>query len=548
MTVAVFTPTRRPCGSQSRERPMTLSLRRHLRRAALAVLAALTTLGISAPMSLAQDRPDLVVAVNALPGSLESIEEQGNVAVRITYTLFDSLIRRDFLADGTGTSSKLVPGLAESWTRVDDRTMDFKLREGVKFHNGDEMTSDDVAFSLVSGRGRGEAPLFGEAKTYMDSISHVIALDRYNVRIVSKEPDILLEQRIAGYSFWIVNAREYLTRGSADFARKPIGTGPYKVEEWVDGEYLKLVAHDDYFGGKPTAASITYKVVPEVSARIAGLVSGEYDIAVNIPPDQVPVIESYPDLKVERIVLDNSHVLRLFPYGPLADKRVRQAISLSIDRDLLRKALWEDKNYTPNGHQLPSYDIWVEDFPAFEYNPEKAKALLKEAGYNGEEIVYRLGLNYYLLSLEAAEAMQQMWKEVGLNITLEPRENNDQAAEAGVHILPWSNTHRFPDPLGSFVPQWGADSGSQKNKEFPERSWNAPARFNELLNVLVTSMDTAERKEAYREALAIWVDEMPGTILYNPLETYAMRKEINWKAYGLYYMDFRPYNLSFGAP
>ena len=512
-------------------------------RAVLRLAAA--ALALIGGTALAEDRPDITVAVNALPGSLESVEEQGNVAVRITYTLFDSLIRRDFLSDGSGTSAKLVPGLAESWTRVDERTIDFRLRQGVKFHNGDEMTSDDVAFSLVAGRGRGENALFAEAKTYMNWISHVIPLDRYTVRIVSKEPNILMEQRIAGYSHWIVNAREYLMRGAIDFARKPVGTGPYKVAEWVDGEYLKLVAHDDYFDGRPTAASITYRVVPEVSARIAGLVSGEYDIAVNIPPDQVPVIRSYPDLKVERIVLDNSHVLRFFPYGPLADKRVRQALSLGIDRALLREALWENANYTPNGHQLPSYDIWVEDFPGFEYNPEKAKALLTEAGYSGEEIVYRLPLNYYLLSLEAAQAMQQMWQAVGLNVKLEPVENFTQAEQPGVNILPWSNTHRFPDPLGSFVPQWGKTSAIQNNRRYPERSWNAPERFNELQNTLIVSMDNAERKAAYREALEIWMDEAPGTILYNPLETYAMRKSLNWKPYGLYYMDFRPYNLTF---
>jgi peptide/nickel transport system substrate-binding protein len=424
--------------------------------------------------------------------------------------------------------------------------MDFKLREGVKFHNGDELTSDDVAFSLVAGRGRGEAPIFGEARTYMGSISHVIPLDRYRVRIVSKNPDVLMEQRIAGYAFWIVNAREYLLRGAEDFARKPIGTGPYKVEELVDGEFLRLVAHDDYFGGRPTAASITYRVVPEVSARIAGLVSGEYDIAVNIPPDQVPVIRGYDDLKVERIVLDNSHVLRFFPYGPLADKRVRQALALGIDRALLREALWENANYTPNGHQLPSYGLYVEDFPDFAHDPERARALLAEAGYNGEEIVYRLPLNYYLLSLEAAQAMQQMWAAIGLNVKLEPVENFTQAEQAGVHILPWSNTHRFPDPLGSFVPQWGARSAIQNNRNFPERSWKAPERFNELQGVLTVSMDRDERLAAYREALAIWNDEAPGTILYNPLETYAMRKDVNWKPYGLYYMDFRPYNLTFG--
>ncbi len=517
-----------------------------MRTAVRLTAAALALMGAIVAPATAEDRPHLTVAVNTLPGSLESIEEQGNVAVRITYTLFDSLIRRDFLSDGTGTSSALVPGLAESWERVDDRTIDFTLREGVKFHNGDELTSDDVAFSLVPGRGLGQAPMFGEARTYMDSISHVIPMGRYGVRIVSKEPDILMEQRIAGYSFWIVNAREYLTRGAADFARIPVGTGPYKVEQWADGEFLRLVAHDNYFDGRPTAASITYRVVPEVSARIAGLVSGEYDIAVNIPPDQVPVIRGYDDLKVERIVLDNSHVLRFFPYGPLADKRVRQALSLGIDRALLRAALWEDANYTPNGHQLPSYDMWIEDFPDFAYDPERARALLAEAGYAGEEIVYRLPLNYYLLSLEAAQAMQQMWAAIGLNVKLEPVENFTQAEEDGVHILPWSNTHRFPDPLGSFVPQWGQTSGIQNNRRRPERSWAAPARFNDLQQTIITSMDWAERKEAYREALTIWNDEAPGTILYNPLETYAMKKSVNWKPYGLYYMDFRPYNLTFG--
>lgn len=513
-----------------------------------ALAAAVLALGLSAP-AIADDRPEIVVAVNGLPGSLESIEEMGNVAVRITYSMFDSLIRRDFLADDSGASSKLVPGIAESWEKIDDRTMELKLRKGVKFHNGDELTADDVVFSLNPGRGHGYNPLIGAARRFMSSISHVEPIDKYTVRIVSREPDVLLDQRLAGYAMWIVNAREYMLKGKDAFARNPVGTGPYKMDEWVEGEYIRLVAHDDYFGGKPTAKSITFKVVPEVSARIAGLVSGEYDIIVNVPPDQVPVLRGYDDVKVESVVLDNTHMLVFFNTGPLADKRVRQALSLGIDRALLREALWENKNYTPNGHQLPSYVMHIKDFPEFEYDPEKAKALLQEAGYNGEEIVYKLPMNYYLLSLEAAQAMQQMWKEVGLNVKLEPVENWDQVTDpnAPVHIRPWSNTHRIPDPIGSFVPQWGKDSDIQKNKDVADRSWNAPARFNELQDVIVTSADMEVRQEAYREALTIWNDEAPGTMLYNPLETYALKKDIQWKPVSLYYMDFRPDNLKFGA-
>lgn len=518
-----------------------------LKRILSAIAVASVTL--TAAPALAQDdnRPDLIVAVNNLPGSLEGIEEMGNVAVRITYSMFDSLIRRDFLADGSGTASELVPGLAESWERIDDRTLELKLREGVKFHDGSELTSDDVVFSFNAGRGHGFDPLIGAAKRFMLTISHIEPVDKYTVRVVSKEPDLLLEQRMAGYAFWVVENKNYLTVGKDAFARNPVGTGPYKMDEWIEGEYIRLASHDDYFGGLPAAKSVTFVEVPEVSARIAGLVSGEYDISVNIPPDQIPTIESYDDLKVEQIVLDNTHMLVFFNDGPTAIKEVRQALSLAINRDLLREALWADKNYTPNAHQLPSYVMYMEDYPGFEYNPEKARALLAEAGYDGEEIVYRFPLNYYLLSTEAAQAMQQMWQSVGLNVKLEPVENWGQVndPDAKVNIRPWSNTHRMPDPLGSFVPQWGANSWVQNNRQKETRSWDAPQEFNELQQTIVASTDWDARQQAYRDALDIWMDETPGTMLYNPLETYAMRDGVSWQPYGLYYMDLRPYNLEF---
>ena len=120
-------------------------------KTSIVMLLALT---FSASSVTAQEdaRPDLVVAVNNLPGSLEGIEEMGNVAVRITYSMFDSLIRRDFLADGSGQASELVPGLADSWERVDARTLDLNLREGILFHDGSELTADDVIFSMTSTR------------------------------------------------------------------------------------------------------------------------------------------------------------------------------------------------------------------------------------------------------------------------------------------------------------------------------------------------------------------------------------------------------------
>ncbi|MEQ9123864.1 MAG: ABC transporter substrate-binding protein [Alphaproteobacteria bacterium] len=519
-----------------------------MQRALVSAAMAIFAIASGGGHALADDRPDLVVAVNDIPDTLEPAEGMGNIHVRVIYSMFDSLIRRDFAADGEGRSSKLVPGLAKSWTKIDDRTLEFDLREGVKFHNGDEVTADDVVFTFTAGRMLGERALLPDGKRFMNTISHAEKLGKYKVRIVSKAPDVLLDQRMAGYASWIVNAREYLLKGYDAYRRAPVGTGPYKLAEFVDGEYVKVVAHDDYFGGRPTAASITFKVVPEVSARIAGLVSGEYDIIVNVPPDQIPTLESYDDVVVKQTVLDNTHMLVYFQDEPfMQDKNVRQALSLAIDRGLLRQALWDDKNYTPNGHQLPSYVMYMEDYPGFAYDPEKAKKLIADSSYKGEEIVYRLPLNYYLNSLEAAQAMQQMWKQVGLNVKIEPVENWSQvtSTDGRVNMRPWSNTHRMPDPLGSFVPQWGPFSHVIRNKQKAERGWKPPQEYFDLLKVIETSADWDERRKAYRAALDIWMDEAPGTMLYNPLETYAMKASVDWMPYSLYYMDFRPDVLKF---
>ncbi|MGD1879519.1 MAG: ABC transporter substrate-binding protein [Kiloniellaceae bacterium] len=515
-----------------------------LKAAAAAALLASGALGLfAAPQAaLADDRPDLIVAVNALPRSLESAEFMGNVDVRVTYNLFDSLIRRDFRADGSGTASKLVPGLAESWTRIDDRTLEFKLRQGVKFHNGDELTAEDVVFSFSRGRLTGPKAILPEGPRFWSTLDRVEAVDPYTVRFIGKVPDVLLEQRLAGYASWIVNAKDYLTKGKDAYAWNPVGTGPYKFVDWKDGDYVKLEAFDDYFGGKPTAKTVTYKVVPELSARIAGLVSGEYDIIVNVPPDQVATLDSYDGVEARSIVLDNSHMLVYNTNNPALDKPLREAMNLAIDRALLRKALWLDKNYTPKGHQLASYTMYDDTRPALSYDVEKAKALVKQSSYNGEELTYRLIPEYYLNGLPAAQAIQQMWKEIGVNVKLEPVENWGQVRAGGWDIYPWSNTHRLPDPVGSFVPQWGPLSGIQKNKLI---AWKAPAEYNKLNAVIEGSADWSERKAAYKQALDLWESEAPGTLLYNPLETYGVKSDIDWLPYALYYMDFRPDNLTF---
>jgi peptide/nickel transport system substrate-binding protein len=221
----------------------------------------------------------------------------------------------------------------------------------------------------------------------------------------------------------------------------------------------------------------------------------------------------------------------------LKDKRLRQALSLAIDRAQLRKTLWNDRNYTPNGHQLPSFGkMYNPDRPGYVYDPEKAKKLLKEAGYDGREISFRVIPNYYLNGTEASQILQQMWKKVGINVALRFVDNFKQVRSKGVEIYSWSNTHRLPDPTGALMITWGPRAAIQRRYKF----WTPPEAFNNGLNEILTTYDMDKRYAAFQKVLDIYEDEMPGTMLYNALYSYAVKKNIDWTPFPILFMDFRP--------
>ena len=184
---------------------------------------------VRTPGALAQTdrRPMLVVAVPELPPTLEPAMELSNVGTRVTYSVFDTLIRRDFLGSPDGGGSALRPHLAESWERESARALVVRLRRGVRFHNDDELTSDDVAFTFAEGRLWGTKPSIAEGPAYFGTLEGVEALDRYTVRFRTRVPDVLLEHRLASWASWIVNARAYRTLGMDGFGQAPVGTGPF---------------------------------------------------------------------------------------------------------------------------------------------------------------------------------------------------------------------------------------------------------------------------------------------------------------------------------
>jgi peptide/nickel transport system substrate-binding protein len=506
------------------------------------VLSVAVTLGVLAVAPVKADtRPDFVVAVQKNPPTLEPLRENSNVAMRVIYNVLDTLIDIDFNAD-----FKLIPGLATSWKRVDDKTVEFTLRKGVKCHNGEDFDAEDVAFSFGPQRLLDEkAPGWPVAKQYLGGLQGVKVIDSYTVQISSKKADPLLEQRMSNYMGQIICKDAYLAaKDWDDWSRHVVGTGPYKLVEVKTGEYIKLAAFDGYWGKKAPAKTVTFKIVPEIAARVAGLTTGEYNIITEIPPDQLKSIDKTSGISTTGGAIRNIRTIDYDKFkGALKDPRVRQALNLAIDRQLIVEALFNGETTVPRGMQQELFgDMYLKDWPELEFNPDKAKKLLKEAGYKGEEIVYRVLPDYYTLELSTAQILVEMWKEVGLNVKLDVKENwsqiSEDSADRGIHNA--SNTAVYPDPVGQMWRRFGPNGGMQRRGEWKNDE------FNRLGGILESSTDLSERRDTVRKMLEIFHEsDPPGTPLYALTMFYGKRDNFDWKALGYEYMSLRAENLSF---
>jgi peptide/nickel transport system substrate-binding protein len=241
------------------------------------------------------------------------------------------------------------------------------------------------------------------------------------------------------------------------------------------------------------------------------------------------------------VVLANAHLLTFDMRDPvIADKRIRHALKFAIDRKLLVETLWNGKAVVPASHNYPEYgEMFLAD-RSLPFDPERARHLLREAGYRGQRITYRTMPNYYTNALAAAEILTEMWKAVGINAELQVVESFAQMQGPGQQIGNTSNSTRLPDPLGAIWPSWGPNTSFQARGMWAKES---AAGFNEAGFALEVEADPAKRKALWARMLDAWEDETPATILYLPLESYGVRKALKWQPYSFYYLDLRSYNL-----
>lgn len=480
------------------------------------------------------EREELIIGVQGLPESLDPAAELSNVGTRVSYTPYDTLIRRDFLND-----NEHVPSLALSWERLSDTVLELKLREDVTFHNGDPLTAEDVVFTFERMLDASEDSPLREGASYFSGFAGVEALDDHTVRIETVAPDPLIVKRLASWASWIVPKGYIEEVGEDEFRRTGMGTGPYRFVSFDPDNELVLERYDDYWGEPVPVRRLIFRVIPEVAARVTALINQEVDIITNVPPDQVRAIRDASNVEVRSIPLANTHVLSYNTHHPaLQDKKLRQALNLAIDRQLIIDTIWGGEAVLKRSHQFEEYGpLYNPERPIMPYDPDRARQLVEESSYDGELIEYQLQAGYYTNGEQVAQAIVPMWQEIGINAEVRIKESSTAGAERMVHT--WSNSSILADPDGCLWRSWGAESGSQKNY------WDAPEEFNALGLEARTTLDEQKRYENYQRMLDIWEDEAPGTVLYDPVEFYGVNQSVNWSPYSFYYMDFRAYNLSF---
>ena len=520
---------------------MTSALRPLSRRALLqSSAAALAAASVGASGSVQAAGRRVTVAMPVSPRVLEPVREVSNVLFRTAYNIFDTLIAVDYR-----DNAKLKPGLATAWRRTEPRVLELDLREGVRFHNGDILTAADVAFTFGPERvADPKAPGHALSRPFLGTIERVEAVGERQVRVVTRAPDPLIEQRLAGWAGQIINRRAFLAAGSFEaWEKAPVGTGPFSVAEFKVDQHLVLKAHEAYFGGAPTVQELVFRTVPELASRLNALSTGEADIITELSPDHFRTVEAMAGREIVGGPIQNIRVLVFDKNHPvLADVRIRRALALAIDRKAIVDALYGGRTTVPPGHQNPAYgDFYMPDYPAPGFDPEKARALVKEAGYAGQPIPYRILPNYYTLQLQTAQILVEMWRQVGLNIDLQVRENVGAVINPpeGRGIRDWSNTIFWNDPAGVLVRLFGPNGPTQR----VYKEWSN-AEFNEKAAVLASSLDTPTRKAAFRRMLEIFdTEDTAGTVLHDLTMFYGKRKDVPWHPYPIEHMDFRAVNM-----
>ena len=476
------------------------------------------------------DKTELVVGqaadVSTLDPQLSTVAND----TFVTFNIFDNLVTRD-------RDLNLLPMLATEWDQIDDTTWEFKLREGVTFHNGEAFGADDVEFTIERSYDPEAAT---RVSTVFTTVQDVEVVDDLTVRFLMKAPDPLLPARLSFYGGQMMPKDYFAEVGAEQFALAPMGTGPVSFVERVPDDHLTLARYDDYWGEPIAFETVVFRPIAETAARIAALETGEVDIITRVPPDQVQQVSDLENARVEQVLYNGLYVLVVnSTVPPLDDPLVKQAMSLAIDREAIVEELWSGQGVVPTGPAIPGDFAFNADLPPLAYDPDRARELLEEAGYNGEEIVIETTNGSIVNDQVMAEAIQAMWEEVGLNVDLQVIEASVRAekntAKSFLGVF-WSDpTDILKDPDGMMWRLMGPGG--------PQDYWREE-EFDALGAEARTSLDPAVREQNYFRMYEIFLENFPWLMVIQPFESYGVANYLDWYPYANQYFNLRAENLS----
>lgn len=351
--------------------------------------------------------------------------------------IFDTLVRR---AD----DMSLQPGLATDWKAINENTWLFTLRKGVKFTNGEPVNAEAVKFSIDRILDpASHAPTI----SYIRTIKSVTVVNDDQVQVITNGPDPLLPTRMSRYPTYIVPPAYVKKIGASEFARKPVGSGAYKLESFVPDEKVVMVANGAYWRGKPSIDRVTWRPMPEATARLTALLTGEVQLIESVPAELVPALKNRPNVELEQV---KGGGLTIYlglkdQEKPLNDVHVRQALSLALNRQAYTQQLLHGFG-TPTGTMAGANDFGYLAVPATTQDIAKAKSLLAEAGYPEGFTLRFQAPRRYIASADVAQAIVQDLGAIGVKAQLEVPEwsvYTQQVAaqkQAPFYMLAWGST------------------------------------------------------------------------------------------------------------
>lgn len=482
---------------------------------------------------------DLTVGVRAGPLSIDPHFTASGTHAEAIKHVFEALVR-------SGNNLELEPGLATSWSVVDDTTWEFKLREGVKFHDGSDFTAEDVKFSIE------RIPLVtgpNPTTIYVRRVAGVEIVDDLTIRIKTDGPAPNLPNDFIRLFVVSHNAAKDFS-ASADKAaegfnsgKAAIGTGPYKFVSWTPKEELVLEAFEGYWGGKEPWDKVVRKELPNDAARVAQLKAGQVDLISRIPASDVPTLEMDDKLSVVRqdsvYLFNMSFDFRDKPpqitakdgspleKNPFQDPKVREAFDLAIDRETLTEIAMEGMGTAQSQLVTPNIFGYNPDIKVTTPDPAKAKQLLAEAGYpDGFKVTFSFTNDRLPADKDVGTTIAQMLTAIGVQV-----ETN---AQPGAVFFPANTRGDFSLTMSG----WGTLTGesnytlsslahtndpAKKLGAFNLRGYSSPA-MDKLIEDAGVEMDEAKRKQLLMDANALVASDRPYLAIASTVTAWGMKK------------------------